>query len=165
MDLFLSNKVVKKILDKRKDTIRAIEKEISVLRTQLLKLVQKHLLWNSCLKDIKGVGPVTAAGIIGSVRRFSRFPNFSSIRHFAGMITKSGNPSYNRHLKQALHNFVEGIIRKRTPFWRELYDKKKLYYREKHPNWKLCKVDAYAKKRVQTRFLYRVWIKGIETEN
>jgi len=127
--------------------------------------VKKSPLWINYLKDIKGVGPVTAAGIIGSVRRFSRFPNKYSIRHFAGMITKKDNSSYNRYLKSALYNFIEGIIKRRTQPWRELYDKMKVYYKEKHLDWKPGKVNAYAKKAVQTKFLDWVWNKGVQIEN
>jgi len=165
LELLASKKEVKKIIFARKETIKALSKEVSSMNSQLLKLLKKSPLWINYLKDIKGVGPITAAGIIGSVRRFSRFPSKYSMRHFAGMITKKSNSSYNRHLKQALYNFVEGIIKGRTQPWRELYDKMKEYYKEKHLDWKPGKVDAYTKKFVQTKFLDVVWAKGVEIEN
>ena len=163
--LLTSEKDVKKIVNKRKNTIKCLRKEISGVHGQLLKLVEEHPLWVNYLKDIKGVGPITTAGIIGSVRRFSRFPSKYSLRHFAGMIEKQENPEYNRHLKQALYNFVEGIIQKRTHPWRELYDKIKIYYKEKHPNWIPGKVNAYAKKFVQTKFLDKLWIERMKVKN
>jgi len=131
----------------------------------LNKLLEEHLLWNNYLKDIKGIGPVTAAGIIGSIRRFSRFLNKYSLRYFAGMITKKDNHRYNRQLKQALYNFVEEIIKKRTQPWRKLYDNMKVYYQEKHSDWRPGKIDAYAKKYVQTEFLDKLWKRGIEIES
>lgn len=165
MELLVSEKVVKKMVEKRETTIKAIGKEISALRSQLLKQVEKHPLWINCLKNIKGIGPVTGGGIIGSIRRFSRFTNKYSLRHFAGMITKKDNHSYNRHLKQALYNFTDGIIKKRYQPWRQLYDDIKVYYGKKHSNWIPGKVDAYAKKFVQTKFLDMLWKKGIKIEN
>jgi len=115
LELLASKKEVKKIVKKREDTIKAIEKEKIALSRQLTKLLAEHPLWVNLLKDIKGVATVTSAGIIGSVRRFSRFPNKYALRKFAGMIQKKDNAEYNRHLKQALYNFIEGIIKKRTP--------------------------------------------------
>jgi len=164
MELLASEKVVKKMIEKRKDTIKALEKEITVVNGLLFKQVKKHLFWTNYLKDIKGVGPITAAGIIGSVRRFSRFSSRDSLRHFAGMITKKGNSGYSRHLKQALYNFTEGIIKNRTQPWRKMYDDTKIYYKKKHPDWRPGKVDAYAKKFVQTEFLIELWKKGKQLE-
>jgi len=164
LELLVSKKEVKKIISARKETIKALNKEVSSMNSQLLKSLEKSPLWINYLKDIKGVGPVTAAGIIGSVRRFSRFPSKYSMRHFAGMVTKKDNSSYNRHLKQALYNFVEGIIQGRTQPWREMYDKIKVYYKEKHTDWKPGKIDSYAKKFVQTKFLDVVWDKGVQIE-
>lgn len=46
-----------------------------------------------------------------------------------------------------------------------MYNDIKVYYKEKHPDWRLVKVDAYAKKFVQTKFLYQMWAKGVEIEN
>ena len=165
LELLTSEKEVKKIISKREDTIKAISKEIIAIRGQLCKLLKGNSIWNKCLKDVKGVGPVTAAGIIGSIRRFSRFSNKYPLQVFAGMITKKGNCSYNRHLKRALYNFVGGIIKNRTQPWRRMYDDMKVYYRKKYPDWIPGKVDAYAKKFVQTKFLVELWRKGREFEN
>lgn len=165
MELLTSKKAVKKMVEKREDTIKALGKEIAAANSQLLKQVEKHPLWINYLKGIKGVGPITAAGIIGSVRRFSRFPNKYSLRHFAGMITKKGNPNYNRYLKQALYNFVEGIIKNGTQHWREMYDNMKVYYGKRHSDWYPGKIDAHAKKFVQTKFLDTLWRKGTEVES
>lgn len=157
MELLTSEKVVKKILERRSSTIEALEKEANAINGQLFKQVKEHPFWINYLKDVKGVGPIISAGIIGSIRRFSRFSNRDSLRHFAGMITKKGNCNYNRHLKQALYNFVEEIIKNRTQPWRKLYDNMKIYYKEKHPDWVPKKIDAYTKKFVQTKFVYKLY--------
>lgn len=165
LELLTPEKEVKKVINTRKSTIKSLDKEVSAIQKQLLKLLKESPLWARYLKNIKGVGVVTAAGIIGSVKRFSRFPSKSSIRHFAGMIPKKGNYDYSRQLKQALYNFVQGIIKNKTPYWREMYDNIKVYYKEKHPDWKPGRVDAYAKKFVQTKFLYKLWIEGTKIES
>jgi len=165
LELLTSEKEVRKIISKREDTIKALSKEIIVINSQLCKLLRENSIWNNYLKDIKGIGPITAAGIVGSVRRFSRFLNKYSLRHFTGMITKKDNSIYNRQLKQALNNFIEGIIKNRTQPWRKLYDDMKIYYKEKHLDWRPGKVNAYTKKFVQTKFLDMLWKKGIEVES
>ena len=165
LELLASEKEVEKIISRRENTIKALGKEVSVVYMQLSKLLEGHPLWINSLKDIKGVGPVTAAGIIGSVRRFSRFTNRDSLRCFAGMRTKKGNYDYNRQLKQALYNFTEGIIQKRTQPWRQLYDDMKIFYKGKHPDWRPAKVDAYARKFVQTKFLDGMRVEGVKLEN
>ena len=111
------------------------------------------------------MGAVTAGGIIGSVRRFSRFSNKYSLRHFAGMITKKATYNYNRQLKQALYTFVEGIIKNGTQPWRKLYDDMKPYYVKRHPDWRPAKVDSHSKKFVQTKFLDMLWRRGTEVES
>jgi len=165
LQLLTSEKEVRKMIKRRKDIITAMDKEVRAIQKQLSKLLEEYPLWFNYLKGIKGVGVVTAAGIVGSVGRFSKFPNRDSIKCFAGMVTKKGNPNYNRRLKKVLYYFVEEIIRKRTSHWRELYDGMKEYYRTKHPKWKPYKVDAHAKKRVQTKFLCKLWREGIKIEN
>ena len=165
MELLTSEKVVKKVMEKRENTIRTLGKEISTIQSQLLKQIEKHPFWINCLKDIKGVGAVTAGGIIGSVRRFSRFSNKYSLRHFAGMITKKATYNYNRQLKQALYTFVEGIIKNGTQPWRKLYDDMKPYYVKRHPDWRPAKVDSHSKKFVQTKFLDMLWRRGTEVES
>ena len=165
MELLASEKIVKKMIEKREGTIKALGKEINTIQSQLLKQIEKHPIWINYLKDVKGVGSVTAGGIIGSIRRFSRFSSRDSLRHFAGMITKKDNPSYNRQLKQALYNFTDQIIKQRHQPWRQLYDDIKIYYGERHTEWRPAKVDAYAKKFVQTKFLYQMWDRRKAIEN
>ena len=164
LELLTSEKEIIRIISKQKDTIKSFSREVRSINSQLLKLLKKHSLWNNYLKDVKGVGPIIAAGIIGSIRRFSRFSNKYSFRQFAGMVTKQNNFNYNRQLKQALYNFTEQIIKQKIQPWRQLYDNMKMYYKEKHSDWIPGKIDAYAKKFVQTKFLDKLWINGIKIE-
>lgn len=165
MELLTSKKIVAKLLEKKEITIQVLENEKVAMRNQLFKLLEKHPLWINLLGNIEGVGPVTAGGIIGTIRRFSRFPSKYSLRHFVGVVPKKDHHDYNRKAGQPLYNFVEQIIKKRTQPWRELYDNMKVYYKEKHSDWSPAKVNDYAKKHVKKKFLDMLWKKGIEIEN
>ena len=129
------------------------------------KLIQKHPIWENYLKNEKGVGAVVAGGLIAGIKRASKYDSKYSLRHYAGMIEKKGNQGFNHQLKRTLYFFIEGIIKSRTPKWRELYDNMKIYYAEKHPDWKKGKINNYAKKFVQTKFLDGLYKKMLEVEN
>lgn len=153
-----------KVIERKENIIDALQKEFE-LQTKLLgKEVEKHSVWTDYLKDIKGVGAAVGAGLIARIKRASRFTDRYSLRHFAGMITKKGNPQFDHKLKRTLYHFTEEIIKQRTPVWRELYDNMKKFYKEKHPDWSKGKVNNFAKKFVQTKFLDSVYEKMIEIE-
>jgi transposase len=154
--LVASIKEVKKIISKREEAIKLQEQEKASIKALLIKLIKNHPV-QEYFKTVKGVGPVVAAGIIGSIGRFARFPSKYSLRHFAGMITKKGQTSYNRPLKKALYYFIEEIIKNRTPLWRDMYDSRKKDYAAKHPDWSAGKVNGFTMKFVQTKFLDEVY--------
>lgn len=154
-----------RLLEKEKATIKALTEKFKLQTNELDKLVEKHPIWVNYLKDEKGIGAVVAGGLIAGIKRASKYDNKYSMRHYAGMITKKGNQGFNHQLKRTLYFFVEGIIKARTPKWRELYDNMKVYYANKHPDWKKGRVNNYAKKFVQTKFLDKLYKKMVEVEN
>jgi len=136
----------KEAVEKKEAVIQALQEDFE-LQTKLLRIeVRKHPVWKDYLKGIKGVGPAVAGGLIAGIKRASRFTDKYALRHYAGMVTKKGNQKFNHQLKRALFHFSEEIIRQNTPIWRKLYDDMKIYYAEKHPDWKKGKVNNYAKK-------------------
>lgn len=140
-------------MEKKEAIVQALEEDFE-LQTKLLQIeVGKHPVWKEYLKGIKGVGPAVAGGLIAGIKRASRFDDKYALRKYAGMVTKKGNQKFNHQLKRALFHFSEEIIRQNTPIWRELYDDMKIYYAGKHPDWKKGRVNNYAKKFVQTKFL------------
>jgi len=140
-------------IEKKEAIIQALEEDFE-LQTKLLQAeVRKHPVWNDYLKGIKGIGPVVAGGLITGIKRASRFTDKYALRQYAGMVTKKGNQKFNHQLKKALFYFSEEIIRQNTPIWRKLYDDMKIYYGDKHPDWKKGKINNYAKKFIQTKFL------------
>jgi len=154
-----------KITAQKDASITAKEKEVAELKKILEKKVEDFPVW-AYYKDVKGIGPTIVAGLIGELggREFSR----DGLRHYSGMIKKytkkighyhsvnnpdGGHASKNNHIKAILYHFAECIIKARTPKWRPLYDDMKKYYAKKHKNWRPGKVDAYAKKFIETKFL------------
>lgn len=143
---------VKKMLFHKDASIVAKEREIEQLKKILEKKVKQFDIWNKYLKDIKAVGPVIASGLIGELGG-KHFDNDESLKHYAGMVAKNEFHDYNRYVKVVLYQFAEGIIKNRTPKWRELYDNMKVYYQKKHKDWSKGKVNNYAKKFIETKFL------------
>lgn len=165
LELLDLGKSKEKLLEKEKNTIKALSEKFKLQTNELDKLIKKHPVWKNYLKDEKGIGAVVAGGLITGIKRASKFDNKYSLRHYAGMITKKNDQTFNHQLKRTLYFFIEGIVKARTPKWRELYDNIKIYYQEKHPDWKKGKIDNYARKFVQTKFLDDLYKKMVKTEN
>lgn len=153
-----------KVIQRKEQVIKALEQEFSDQTKLLLREVKKHPL-NDYFENIKGVGPATAAGLIATIKRASRFDDRYSLRHYAGMVKKKGDQNFKHPLKRALYFFCTSIIKNRTPFWRELYDNTKIYYKDKHPDWRKGRIDNYAMKFVETKFLDSVYKKMREIED
>lgn len=145
-----------RVIKRKENVIKALEQEFNDQTKLLLREVEKHPL-NSYFEGIKGVGPVTAAGLIATIKRASRFDDRYSLRHYAGMVKKKGHQNFNHPLKRALYFFSTEIIKQKTPFWRQLYDSMKVYYKDKHPDWKKGHINNYAMKFVETKFLDSVY--------
>lgn len=149
---------VKKILFHKDIAIVAKEREIDQLKKVLEKKVKRFDVWNKHYKNIKGAGPTIIAGLIGELGG-RQFENDESLKHYAGMVPKNEFHDYNRYVKVVLYQFAEQAIRQRTPKWRELYDNMKVFYAEKHADWSKGKVNNYAKKFTETKFLLEFWNK------
>lgn len=152
-----------KVIKRKENVIKALEQEFNDQTRLLFREVKKHPL-NGYFEGIKGVGPATAAGLIATIKRASRFDDRYSLRHYAGMVKKKGNQNFSHPLKRALYFFCTAIIKNRTPFWRELYDNMKIYYKNKHSDWKKGRVNNYAMKFVETKFLDTMYKRMKEIE-
>ena len=153
LELVNLNGYEKEAVEKKEAVIQALQEDFE-LQTKLLQIeVRKHPVWKDYLRGIKGIGPAVAGGLIAGIKRASRFDDKYALRLYAGMVTKKGNQKFNHQLKRALFHFSEEIIRHGTPKWRELYDSMKLFYSNKHTDWSKGRVNNYAKKFVQTKFL------------
>lgn len=146
----------KKVIKQAEDVIKSLEKKF-MGATKLLGLAIKDHPLNSYFENIKGVSIVVPGGMISTIKRAGRFDRRGSLRHYAGMVAKKGDQGFNHDLKRALYFFCDSVIKARTPIWRELYDNMKIYYKDKHPDWKKGHVNNYAMKFVETKFLDSVY--------
>jgi len=152
---------IKKMLFHKDAVIVAKEKGVEQIKKVLEKKVKQFRIWDNYLEGVKGVGPVIAAGLIGELGG-RQFDSEESLKHYAGMLPRNDSKNYNRYVKVVLFQFVEGIIKQRTPVWRDIYDSMKKFYKKKHEAWRPGKIDAYAKKFVETKFLKEFWHKWNE---
>lgn len=152
-----------KLIERNEKVIKEREKLFGVQTRVLEKMVRAHPL-NNYFEGIKGVGPVTAAGLIATIKRASRFGDRYSLRHYAGMVKKKDDQKFNHDLKRALYFFCTAIIKHRTSVWRELYDNMKIYYKDKHSDWRKGHVNNFAMKFVETKFLDSVYKRMKEIE-
>lgn len=58
-----------KLFDKEKETIKALSEKFKLQTNELDKLIKKHPVWDSYLKDEKGIGAVVAGGLIAGIKR------------------------------------------------------------------------------------------------
>ena len=132
-------------------SIKAKEKEVAELKRILEKKTRGFPVW-AYYKDVKGIGPTIVAGLIGELGGRT-FDGRGGLKHYAGMMPRANGNNYNRYVKATLFQFAECIIKARTPKWRPLYDDIKKYYAKKHKDWRPGKVEAHAKKFIETKFL------------
>jgi len=151
----------KKIMLSKKASIKEKEKQLIIIKAILKDKVKRFPIWNKHLADIKGVGPVIAAGLIGEIGN-KTFDSKESIKHYAGIIPRSESTNFNRYLKVTLYQFLECVIKLKTPKWREMYDSIKAYYADKHVDWSKGKCNNFAKKFVESKFIAEYWRKQKE---
>lgn len=150
-----------KIILSKKASIKEKEKQLGIIKLILKDKVKKFPIWKKYLKDIKGIGPVIASGLIGEIGN-KTFDSKESIKHYSGIMPRAEGYSFNRKLKAILFQFIEGVIKFKTPKWREMYDSIKAYYTDKHEDWSKGKCNDFAKKFVESKFIVEYWKKQKE---
>jgi len=150
-----------KIILSKKASIKEKEKQLALIKLILKDKVKKFPIWKEFLKDIKGVGPVIAAGLIGEIGN-KTFDSKEGIKHYAGIMPRAEGYNFNRKLKVILFQFLEGVIKHKTPKWREMYDSIKAFYADKHDDWSKGKCNNFAKKFVESKFIVEYWKKHKE---
>jgi len=150
-----------KIIFSKKASIKEKEKQLGIIKLILKDKVKKFPIWKEYLKNIKGIGPVIAAGLIGEIGN-KTFDSKESIKHYSGIIPRAEGYNFNRKLKVILFQFIEGVIKHKTPKWREMYDSIKAFYADKHEDWSKGKCNNFAKKFVESKFIVEYWKKQKE---
>ena len=140
-------------LEQDKMIIKSLEKQLKVFEDleatkekEIAKLIKKQPLWLTYLKDVKGIGPLYAANLLGYIGNIKRFPTVSSLWKYAGLAVVNGQSdrrikgqhiSYNPYLKTlCLGKIADNFVRsgkKNAGTYRILYDKYKAEEQEKHP--------------------------------
>lgn len=158
-ELVTSNGNADKFIKNMQISIKAKEAQIIDLKKEMERALDGQPVWDKYLKGIKGAGPMIASGLIGELGG-RQFESDESLKHYVGLIPKADlNGAYNRYVKNAIYQFVESVIKHKTPIYRKFYDDIKGYYRDKHSDWRPVKIDAYTKKVVATKFVLEFWDK------
>lgn len=143
----------KKLIDRQTELVKSLEAKFKTEFNLLKKVVHTTTDWTDFFEPIKGVGERTAGGMMGSIKNIDRFPHRFNLRSYGGMKQRKGNPNFCRPLKRALYFFAKGVIRQKNPEWYSLYLDMKNYYQDKHKDWSKGKVDSWATKFIETKFL------------
>lgn len=143
----------KKLIKSQEHLVKSLESKFKAEFNLLKKVVHATEAWTDFFLPIKGVGERTAGGMIGSIKNIDRFNHKFDLRSYGGMKKKKGDQNFCHPLKRALYFFAKGVIRAKNPTWYRLYLDIKIYYLEKHPDWRPGKVDSWATKFIETKFL------------
>lgn len=111
----------------------AIEKKID---KHIARAVKSHPMY-PWFKEVKGIGPVFAAGLIATID-IAQADHVSSIWKYAGLAPGQGRKKgvkldYNPFLKTLCWKISNGFIKTKGKY-RDIYDTSKLYYQAKFPN-------------------------------
>jgi len=118
------------------------------------------------LKDIKGVGPV----LIADICAWANPDDFHCLTDY--LLTIGYKAIYKRNkqgklvkmkkacrtkAKRTFWQITDSFVKQRTPYWRELYDKRKQEFKEKYPDYRPGKINGMAYNRVSTQFAKHVY--------
>ncbi len=108
------------------------------------KAVRVHPVWKEILKDVKGIGPGVAAGLLGSIGMISRFERPNDLVRYFGLHRVSGQfvrkrsgevANWVQTARQALFNFDDQLVRHGgDSVWSERRAEIKAEYRRLHPH-------------------------------
>ncbi len=145
---------------------------------ELTKLVESLPVYREILGDIKGMGPVIAAGIIVAIGDIRRFSNAEKLKKFCGVhVMPDGRfprrrtgelANWHPNARQALYQFGDQMSRQKDSKWGLEMRKYKVRLREKHPepvigeNNKKKYTDAHIHKMATWRAITRFteWLYG-----
>jgi len=143
----------KKLIDRQTELVKSLQNKFKTEFNLLKKIIHSTKEWTEFFEPIKGCGERTAGGIMGSIKNIGRFPHKFNLRSYGGMKKKKGNQNFCHSLKRALYFFAKGVIRQKNEEWYSLYLDMKRYYKNKHKEWTKAKLDNWATKFIETKFL------------
>ena len=110
------------------------------IRNQLIG----HPIWEGYLKDVKGVGPVIAASLIGEIGDANKFEKTSDLWAYAGKAVVDGKAqrrihgqkaNWNKYLQLVLWKFGSSVVKVGARYkskYCDLYYSRKKYEEENH---------------------------------
>jgi len=160
---------------------RPLDKTEDVLKKDLITLGKSvGVVWD-WLTAFRGLGSGhIVAQLLAQIDDIGKFDTISKLWRFCGLAVIDGKAEakssehYNRRLKALLlgpQGVVDQFVMKRTFPYRDMYDERKVYEREKHPEpiktngkWKYNDghIDMRARRYVAKRFLSHLWVKWRE---
>ena len=128
--------------------------------------------------EVRGLGLRYAVKLISKIRDIQRFENPSKLRTYCGcapgLVRHAGmEANFNPELKGVLLGQVAENFIKNKSQYKRIYDEKKAYYLQLHPealaektkgrkytkeDWTKLKIHNYAKKTMINRFLVDLWM-------
>lgn len=144
--------------------LKEIEKNI---KSYCAKRLKEYPIYTDWLKDVKGIGPVLASGLLAYIITPKRFENPSNLWAYAGLHVidgkaakrKAGEKSnWNTKLKTLCWLVGESFVKqKKANKYRELYDRFRAFYDEKFPDESKGHCYAMAKRKTVKVFLANLW--------
>lgn len=102
-----------KELESLKNVGKGTQQDIENAKEIMVRVVEKHPVYQGFLKYIKGVDAVLASYILGYIR-FDKIENVYQIYSYAGLIKT--DKSYNQFLNKKLINSAKYMIKKVSPY-------------------------------------------------
>lgn len=129
---FVKELVLKSLVTIEKRIVRYLSKEL-----------QSETLWAEWLENVKGIGPVLAAGLIGWIEDIDKFATISKLWKYSGLAVaedgkamrreKGKKLCWNPRMKVLSWKCGESFVKQKDSGYRDLYEKFREYYDKK---WK-----------------------------
>ncbi len=167
-------------LERNEDTARQLDKErLQRWRNNFLtvehELAQEfelelslHPAW-PWLSQVRGIGPVLGAKLLGLIGDIRRAPTISSLWRFAGQdptadrLVKGKRAKFNRRLKTTCYLGGCSFLRTNSPYLR-VFEEALEYYQRERPDWNEAHCRNAARRKMVKVFLSHLWLKWREAE-
>lgn len=162
------------------ERMHSIEKDIN---KDLTASVKDEPVWNNYLKEVKGIGPLIASGLINLID-IKKAKHVSSLWMLAGLdvynegddkgkakrLRKGVKATWNPLLKSLCWKIGKSMLMGKNEFFRDIYDNRKAYEISKNAERSTASklsvghVDARAKRYMVKMFLRQLWVRWREME-
>lgn len=151
------------LLEEYAGKLQEIEKD---LYKELARWVCGERLWKEFLKDVKGIGPVIAAGTLRMVD-INKAQHVSSLWKFAGMdvtaegkaprLTRGQKTTWNPQMRMLCWKIARSFLMLGSPY-REVYDKRKEHEEREHKDLRPIQIHIRAQRYMVKMFLKDLWV-------